>query len=464
MSKVILVPLNALPSDFDPQTMSDIYSMIANLQLHRGLLKFNSILEVESDIAESYEILDNGREIVFRIRSNAKFSDGSRITADDVVKTFKRMFKIKSDMASDLSYIENSDDIQNIGVIRLDDHRVKFRLKHPSSLFLKQLSTVDCSILSLNDDLSLNMKFSGPYKLKKKDNRSVTLDIVRGSEFPSAPTEIKFELKSETLENSIEQIKVFDSIDGLNISEDIKQILKRDGWRESVSTTANLFALVVNNKKVNSRIRDHIFNFFYFEKSYVDLEHFIPLFSVVPPAISTHANRLNFKRIEMKKEKNQLKLTMLVVKGSAPIPMLQKAVIDFEKLTNIQINLIEHPVDIFLNKVKAEDFELRLLPKSIDYPDPYAMLSYFRSGYSANKYFVSDKKIDQLLDQSISQLDKNKRNEINLEIQNKILSKKVFIPLFSGSKQAKLWGPRIRLVPAHPMGLISLPFEKIEMK
>ncbi|MFN3453938.1 MAG: ABC transporter substrate-binding protein [Pseudobdellovibrio sp.] len=457
IGKTLNVPLNGLPSDFDPQTMSDIYSMIANLQLHRGLLKFNSLLEVENDFAKSFEVLDNGKKIIFHLRDDIHFSDGSKIKAIDVVKTFKRMFKIKSAMASDLSYI---DDISEIS-----DNSVLFKLKSPSSLFFKQLSTVDCAILKLTDNLELvKHVYSGPYRLESLNNDFIILQIIEDKKYKNAPKKIKFILKDDK-KISFKFIKDnYDTVDGLILSKDISDSLKKSGWNESVSTTANIFALILNPNKIQHEDRSRIFNYFYYDKSFITDKNFIPMTGVVPAAISGPVYSFILDKKEISLRKSNLALEMIVVKDMAGLNMIQKSLMELKIRTGIEIKIKELAVTDFINKVKNDDFELRVLPKLVDYPDPYAMLAYFRSGYEANKYFINDTEIDKLLDKSISELNKEKRYKIYHEIQQIILNKKIFVPLFSGTSQEKLWSSKVKFVPSHPMGLISLPFEEIKVE
>ena len=55
------------------------------------LLKVNRLTDkLEPELAESWEVKDSGRTIVFHLRAGLKFSDGSLLTANDVVQTLNR--------------------------------------------------------------------------------------------------------------------------------------------------------------------------------------------------------------------------------------------------------------------------------------------------------------------------------------------------------------------------------------
>ncbi|MDO8594350.1 MAG: peptide ABC transporter substrate-binding protein [bacterium] len=75
-----LNPLLAL-SDADRDLTTLVYS---------GLLKATPEGKLIPDLAESYEISDNGLSYMFHIRGNAVFHDGTSVTADDVLFTVQK--------------------------------------------------------------------------------------------------------------------------------------------------------------------------------------------------------------------------------------------------------------------------------------------------------------------------------------------------------------------------------------
>ena len=111
-----------------------------------------------------------------------------------------------------------------------------------------------------------------------------------------------------------------------------------------------------------------------------------------------------------------------------------------------------------------KSYDILINSRGIDYPDGISILNYFRSGVSGNYYFVSDKSIDRMLNLSSQEFDQEKRLQYYQKIQEAILAKHVVVPMFFGSQTSGLWGPRVKSVPAHPLGYHFLPFEMIEMR
>jgi len=53
-----------------------------------SLLKFDKNLNLVSDLAEEYEVSDDNLSITFKLRKDAKWHDGEKVTAEDIAFTF----------------------------------------------------------------------------------------------------------------------------------------------------------------------------------------------------------------------------------------------------------------------------------------------------------------------------------------------------------------------------------------
>ncbi len=83
--------LGAAPSTLDPAAQSDIDSAAVSAQLFESLTAFDANLVLRPALAASWDIAEDGRTVVFHLRPNLKFSDGSPITGDDVVRSWLRV-------------------------------------------------------------------------------------------------------------------------------------------------------------------------------------------------------------------------------------------------------------------------------------------------------------------------------------------------------------------------------------
>jgi peptide/nickel transport system substrate-binding protein len=56
-----------------------------------GLVKYDKDLKLVGDLAESFEVRQGGKEIVFRLRPGLKWHDGRPVTSDDVLFTYQKL-------------------------------------------------------------------------------------------------------------------------------------------------------------------------------------------------------------------------------------------------------------------------------------------------------------------------------------------------------------------------------------
>jgi len=100
--------------------------------------------------AESWSISEDGKEYIFKLNKNAKWSNGEPVTADDFVWSWKRILtaSLGSQYPDMLYYLEGAYEYHNgltnnfdeVGVKALDTHTLKVNLKNPTPFFIGLLS------------------------------------------------------------------------------------------------------------------------------------------------------------------------------------------------------------------------------------------------------------------------------------------------------------------------------------
>ena len=89
------------PKSFNPITAKEMSTIVVTSRMFLGLMTQNGItLQPELDLAESYEVSDDGLVYTFRLREGLKWSDGAPLGADDVVFTFRLIFDPKISTSS----------------------------------------------------------------------------------------------------------------------------------------------------------------------------------------------------------------------------------------------------------------------------------------------------------------------------------------------------------------------------
>jgi len=164
------------PATLNPVVARDIYARwVVWRTVFEGLLDYDfDRVRLEPVLAESYHISDDGLSITFRLRSDARFSDGRAVTADDVIFTYNTIMNPGVDSAHLSSYYANVDK-----VIRVDKRTVTFLTKRRYFKSLEYLSfwgigIVPEHVYKFSDPMDFNRHRSdpvgsGPFVFEKWD-------------------------------------------------------------------------------------------------------------------------------------------------------------------------------------------------------------------------------------------------------------------------------------------------------
>lgn len=139
---------------------------IVNL-VYGGLMKPDGKGNLIPELAERYEISSDGLSYTFFLQKNAKFHDGKKITADDIIFTIESAKNpaIKSPYRAGW---------EGVGVEKIDENTVRFWLKKPYAPFLENTTIgilpkhlwkdITPEQISLSG-LTIKPIGSGPYKI-----------------------------------------------------------------------------------------------------------------------------------------------------------------------------------------------------------------------------------------------------------------------------------------------------------
>jgi oligopeptide transport system substrate-binding protein len=145
-----IINIGSDPSSLDPGLVTDIPAAKALLCLMRGLIVLDDNCDPHAELAESWEISDDGRVYTFKLR-DAHWSNGLPVTADDFVYAWTRrvlqpafasqyayqLFYLKGARA----YYQNTDlGVDSIGVRALAPDRLRVELEAPAPFFLQLLA------------------------------------------------------------------------------------------------------------------------------------------------------------------------------------------------------------------------------------------------------------------------------------------------------------------------------------
>ncbi|MGH8048795.1 MAG: peptide ABC transporter substrate-binding protein, partial [Chthoniobacterales bacterium] len=147
-----LVMLNgAEPETLDPAIITGQPELRIVESLFEGLTTFDRQGRAVPGVAESWTISPDKKTYVFKLRPDAKWSDGEPMTARDFVESWKRTLTPETAASYNyqLFYIKNAKDFaegklkdfSKVGVRALDDRTLEVTLENPTPFFLDLCAT-----------------------------------------------------------------------------------------------------------------------------------------------------------------------------------------------------------------------------------------------------------------------------------------------------------------------------------
>lgn len=141
----------AEPQDIDPQTVTGILEHNIITSLYEGLVSEDPVdLHPVPGVAERWDVSPDGTVYTFHLRPNARWTNGDRVTAQDFVRSYKRILSpaLASEYAYMLYLMKNAEayhkgtlkDFDQVGVKALDDSTLQITLRAPASYFLSILN------------------------------------------------------------------------------------------------------------------------------------------------------------------------------------------------------------------------------------------------------------------------------------------------------------------------------------
>jgi len=222
--------------------------------IYSGLMRKNPDGTLSPDLAEKYEMSDNGLTYKVTLKDKIYFQDGKPVTVDDIIFTVN---EIKDPIIKSPRKV----DFDGVNATKIDDKTIEFSLKKPYPSFLESLTLGimpqylwNNSSIELND-ANISPIGSGPYAIKSvsKESSGVinSYELESFDKFILGEPYIKkvnlyFYLNEDDLINALEDgtVEQISSITPLNAD-----ILKERNYQIESSVLPRVFGLFFNQNK-----------------------------------------------------------------------------------------------------------------------------------------------------------------------------------------------------------------------
>jgi oligopeptide transport system substrate-binding protein len=169
------------PYTIDPALSSEMTSHGYVTQLFSGLVRSGDKLEPVGDIAQSWQVSDDGRIYTFYLRHDVKFQDGRQVTAGDFKYSWERACDPQTGSQAAATYLGDivgagevlsglTKEISGVRVI--DDYKLEVTIDAPKSYFLSKLTyptafVVDRENVEAGGEWWRTPNGTGPFRLKQ---------------------------------------------------------------------------------------------------------------------------------------------------------------------------------------------------------------------------------------------------------------------------------------------------------
>lgn len=463
------VVLGSEPNSLDPaiSLTIDVRSYLSNL--FEGLVNINEKGEIVEGVANKWESNDENTEFTFYIRNNAKWSDGTKLTADDFKYSWLRVLnpEIASGWASYLYYIKGAEaynsgtgSADDVGITVVDDKTLKVTLESPCSFFssmtaLQPYYPVKKSLVSENSDWASSTDTyisNGAFLLESWDHDEKIVISKNNNYWDKKNVhidKIDFELLSDStvVINSFESNNL-DFVQNMATYDEMKQV----GSVSSADFVYTKFLALNSNSKYldNDNIREAIsIALDRKELSKLMGSGINPLTSFIPYGFYNVSENKDYtedsnskkylketseieraKKLIEKAGVNDIELTYLTNNSSTNIALAEIVKEQLAKV-GIKVNIQSLEKKVFNEYRREKKFDIVAASWAAEYPDISSYLYGFRSTDINNYSGFSNKDFDNLYKKIISESDQTKKYKYTHDAENLVMNSHLIIPLYS---------------------------------
>lgn len=433
----------SLPLTLDPIQMNDTASLLVGNLLYDGLLRFSPTLELEPSLAKRWTTSQDGKVLTFYLDEQAKFHDGSPITAFDVVESLKRALGQESKVRKLYDCIVGVEDDkqasqnQKLGLYAKDLKTVEIRLKHPFPPFLSVLAGATAKVLPKaifnNADFFKKPIGSGPFKWGEFNTHQKTINFFAFEQYHQGKPSIDtLQLAQDNETQAIEKAKRGKLHDLANWPLTAENSVFQYGQKISAPVAATWIIGLNTRKKpfdnlhTRQNFRDDLDTEAFRRTFYPDAW---PAYGYVPYGLPGAQKNLKI-RTKVKFNPSTQKIEIVIpseLSQSAQMKNFLEA--QFKtKGWNVVVQSIawEKLMEGYIQKAH----QAFLVAMNMDYPDAEFLLKNFESQNSDNFSGLQSKTLDALLRKGRTESDRSVRQTLYQKAIDHVDDMAVTIPLF----------------------------------
>ncbi len=450
------------PLTLDPALIGDLDSAEYAVKIYSGLVALNKELEVIPDIAEDWDVSDDGTEYTFYLRDNVEFHDGTLVTAEDFKYSLERACDPATGSSVASLYLGdivgvmdklNGDAEEIDGVEVVDDYTLRITIDAPKTYFLSKLTYSTAVVVHEDNvrrgDWEENPIGTGPFKLTEySDDRIVLernddyyrdlpkLDSVTYVLFGGIPMDMyeTGEVDAVTIGTANVE-RVLDPNSSLH--RDLRVVPQLDVWYVGFNTTMPPFDDVkVRQAFAYATDKQAIADVFF-------LKMVTPAWGILPPGMPGYNEDLEAMPFDVDKARELLEessyggaedlppIVFSVSGTGGPSAFSQLLAEMYAENLGVEIEIQQTDWGTFQEELHDREYQMYTLGWIADYPDPQNFLDFqFHSDSENNNGEYSNPEVDELLEEARVETDYFDRMELYQEAEEIIVNDAVWVPVY----------------------------------
>ncbi|WP_370541639.1 ABC transporter substrate-binding protein [Brenneria sp. L3-3C-1] len=462
---MLVIGKAADPQTLDPAVTIDNNDWTVTYPVYQRLVQYKTengkgSTEVEGDLAASWQASDDGKVWTFKLKNDAKFSDGAPVTAEAVKFSFERLLKIGQGPSEAYP--------KDLNVEVVDPYTVRFTLSTPFAPFLYTLANAGAAIVNPavmkehgGDDargwLAENTAGSGPYLLQRWQ-KGQQLVLVPNPHYSGAKPAFKRVSVKIIGESATRRLQL--SRGDIDIAEslpvDQMAALKQEG---KVATdeypSLRVTYLYLNNGKAPLNQAD-LRRAISWSTDYAGMVNGIlggngkqmrgpipeGLWGYDPQAMQYSRDPAKAKAAYDKLAVKPQGLTFLYSDSDPnwePIAISTQANLN---TLGINVKLEKLANATMRDRVGKGDYDIAIGNWSPDFADPYMFMNYWfesdKKGLPGNRSFYDNQTVDDLLKQAVATSDQAERTNAYQAAQKIVIDEAAYVYLFQKNYQVAM--------------------------
>lgn len=466
------------PPTLDPHLSGDSTSAEYVVEIFSGLMTYDQQLNLTPDIAESYEISDDGLVYTFKLREAARFQDGKPIRADDFKWSFERACDPATRSHTADTYMGDiigcRDKLQGVateveGVVVVDDLTLQLIIDEPKGFFLAKMTYPTAYVLDRKNvenggpSWFVQPNGSGPFMVEEVSINDGVIILVKNENYYRDPQPIldrvvyliNAPVRAMTgYEQGIGDTGVtYDATEigtsDLSVATDPNNPLSQ----EFVSVNSlSIFYIGFNVNKPpfeDVKIRQ-AFNLALDKQRIVKLafQGAVPVANGIVPFNMPGYENPDLSDYEFDPERafdliadssygdvSELPEITLHVAGSGSTvgPVVESVIESYRAILGIDVAVEQSPWAEFLGDLNGPEpsYQMYQLGWVADYPDPQNFLEVlFHSESTQNHGDYNNPEVDALLDEAKATIDPTARLQLYQQAEQLILEDAAWVPIY----------------------------------